>query len=46
MPITPQHMPYQGSSNPTFKKKQELSLVQEHILTYMAENKKMISLHE
>ena len=26
MPITPQHMPYQGSSNPTFQK-EELSLV-------------------
>ena len=46
MPITPQHMPYQGSSNPIFQKKEELSPVQEQILTYMAENKKMISLHE
>ena len=29
MPITPQHMPYQGSSNPTFQKEEELSPVKE-----------------
>ena len=29
MPITPQHMPYQGSSNPTFQEEEELSLVKE-----------------
>ena len=46
MPITPQPMPFQGSSNPTFKEKERLSHVQEQILTYMDENKKMISLHE
>ena len=46
VPITPQHMLYQGSSNPIFQKKEELSPVQEQILTYVAKNKKMISLHE
>ena len=46
MPITPQHMPYQGSSNLTFQEEEELSLVKEQIFTYMDENKKMISLHE
>ena len=46
MPITPQHMPYQGSSNPTFQEEEELSPVKEKIFTYMDENKKMISLHE
>ena len=39
-------MPYQGSSNSTIQKKEELSPVKEQILTYMDENKKMISLHE
>ena len=37
---------YQGSSNFTFQEKEELSLVKKQILTYMDENKKMISLHE
>ena len=46
MPIIPQHMPYQGSSNPTFQDEEELSSIKEHIFTYMDENKKMISLHE
>ena len=44
--ITPQHMPYQGSSNPTFQEEEELSPIKEQIFTYMDENKKMISLHE
>ena len=39
-------MPYQGSSNPTFQEKEGLSPIQEQILTYMAKNKKMISLDE
>ena len=46
MPIIPQHMSNQGSSNPTFQDQEELSPVKEHIFTYMDENKKMISLHE
>ena len=46
MPITPHHMPYQGSSNPTFQDEEELSPIKEQILTYMDENKRMISLHE
>ena len=46
MPITPQHMPYQGSSNPIFQEEEELSPVKEKIFSYMNENKKMISLHE
>ena len=46
MPITPQHMPHQGSSNPTFQEEQELSSIKEQIFTYMDENKKMVSLHE
>ena len=46
MPITPQHMPYQGSSNYTFQEEEELSSVKKQIFTYMEENKKMISLHE
>ena len=45
-PITPPHMPCQGSSNPTFKEEEELSPINEQILTYMDENKRMISLHE
>ena len=39
-------MPIHGSSNPTFQEEEELSPVKEHILTYMDENKRMISLHE
>ena len=39
-------MPYQGSSNSTIQGKEELFPVKEQILTYMGENKKMISLHE
>ena len=39
-------LPYQGSSNSTFQEKEELCPVKEQILTYMDENKKMISLHE
>ena len=39
-------LPYQGSSNPTFQEEEELSSVKEQILTYMGENKKMISIHE
>ena len=46
MLITPPHMPYQGSSNSTFQEEEELSSIQEHILTCMDENKKMISLHD
>ena len=46
MSIIPQHMPYQGSSNPTFQDEEGLSPVKEHIFTYMDENNKMISLHE
>ena len=46
MPITPQHMSYQGSSNHTFQEEEKLSPIKEHIFTYMDENKKMISLHE
>ena len=46
MPITPQHMPYQGSSNLAFQEEKELSPIKEQIFTYMDENKKMISLHE
>ena len=46
MPIIPQHMPYQGSSNPVFQDEEELSPFKEQILTYMDENKKMISVHE
>ena len=46
MPITPQHMPIHRSSNSTFQEEEELSPVKEHILTYMDENKRMISLHE
>ena len=46
MPITPQHMPYQGSSNPTFQEEEELSPVKEQVFTYIDENKKMISLNE
>ena len=46
IPITPQHMLYQGSSNHTFQKEEELSPVKKQIFTYMEENKKMISLHE
>ena len=38
-------LPYQGSSNSTFQKKEELSPIKERILTYMDENKKMVSLH-
>ena len=29
MPITPQHMPYQRSSNPTFQEEEELSPIKE-----------------
>ena len=39
-------LPYQGSSNSIFLEKEELSPVKEQFLTYMYENKKMISLHE
>ena len=39
-------LPYQGSSNPTFKKEEELSLVKKQIFIYMEGNKKMINLHE
>ena len=39
-------LPYQGSSNPTFKKEEELSPVKEHIFIYIDGNKKIISLHE
>ena len=39
-------LPYQGSSNSTFQEKEEVSPVKEQLLTYMDENKKMISLHE
>ena len=39
-------LPYQGSSNSIFLEKEELSPVKEQFLTYMDENKKMISLHE
>ena len=46
MPFTPQHMPYQRSSNPTFHEEEELSPIKEQIFTYMDDNKKMISLHE
>ena len=46
IPITPQHMPYQGSSNPTFQEREGLSPIQEQILIYMGKNKKMISLDE
>ena len=46
MPIIPQHMPYQGSSNFAFQDEEELSPIKEQIFTYMYENKKMISLHE
>ena len=46
MPIIPQHMPYQGSSNPTFQDEEELSPIEEWFFTYMDENKKIISLHE
>ena len=46
IPITPQHMPYQGSSNPTFQEEKDLYPITEHILTYMDENKRMISLQE
>ena len=45
MPIIPQHMPYQGSSNPTFQDEEELFPIKEQIFTYMDENKKMISFH-
>ena len=46
IPIIPQHMPYQGSSNPTFQDEEELSPIKEQIFTYVDENKEMISLHE
>ena len=46
MPIIPQHMTYQGSSNPTFQDEEELSPIKEQIFTYMDEKKEMISLHE
>ena len=46
MPIIPQHMPHQGSSNPTFQDEEGLSPIKEQIFTYIDENKKMISLHE
>ena len=39
-------LPYQGSSNPTFQKEEELSLVKKQIFIYMEGNKKMINLHE
>ena len=32
MPIIPQHMPYQGSSNPTFQDEEKMSPVNEQIL--------------
>ena len=35
MPIIPQHMPYQGSSNPTFQDEKELSPIKEQIFNYM-----------
>ena len=35
-----------GVQTPTFQEKEELSPVHEQILTYMAENKKMISFHD
>ena len=37
---------YQGSSTPTFQKKEELFLAKEHNFTDMDENKKMGSLYE
>ena len=46
MPIIPQYIPYQGSSNPTFQDEEEVSPIKEQIFTYMDENKKMISLNE
>ena len=46
MPIVPQHMPYQGNSNPTFQDEEDLSPIKEQIFTFMNENKKMISLNE
>ena len=39
-------LPYQGSSNPTFQKEEELSPAKEQIFIYMEGNKKMINLHE
>ena len=39
-------LPYQGSSNPTFQDKEELSPVKEQIFIYMEGNKKMINRHE
>ena len=39
-------LPYQGSSNPTFQKDEELSLVKEQVFIYMDGNKQMINLHE
>ena len=39
-------LPFQGSSNSIFMEKEELSPIKEQFLTYMDENKKMISLHE
>ena len=39
-------LPYQGSSNPTFQKEEELSPVKEQIFIYMEGNKEMINLHE
>ena len=39
-------LPYQGSSNPTFQKEEELSPVKKQIFIYMEGNKKMINLHE
>ena len=39
-------LPYQGSSNPTFQKEEELSPVKEKICIYKDGKKKMINLHE
>ena len=39
-------LPYQGSSNPTFQEKEELSPVKKQIFIYMEGIKKMINLHE